>query len=155
MRYALDTLNQFDRFFEDFAAPKTRRQEFVPAVDAEETESHYLLSMDVPGIKKEDIKIEMKNGILTLSGERKLETTDANRHWTERSWGRFERSFTLGEFVNTDKIEAIYKDGVLRVAVPKAEAAKPKTIEIKGEDKSGFFDKFFSKKPEETAKSLN
>jgi HSP20 family protein len=112
----------------------------------------------MPGIAKEDIEIEVVEDQLVISGERKLDRKEssANRFFSERGYGKFHRAFTLGTSVDQEKIEAVYRDGVLRVAVPKAEAAKPKQIKIQAEDKSGLFDRLSGRaKSEEATKSLN
>ena len=106
---------------------------FSPACDIEENEDHVLIALDVPGISKDDIKLEVKDRELVISGERKLERKGENRKGTsfqERSQGRFMRKFSLGPMVNVEKIDAKYRDGVLQVRLPKNEEAKPKTIPI-------------------------
>jgi HSP20 family protein len=111
---------------------------FVPACNVEETESHYLMSFDVPGVKKEDIKVELRGHTLCVSGERKkeFEQKDKTTYRAEASYGEFLRSFELAEDVKSDQIEAQYENGVLRVAVPKTRASKSETIKI-GEGKGG------------------
>ena len=113
---------------------ETRREgRFVPAVDIKETEDEYTITAELPGIKKEDVHIELKNGLLTISGERKFEHEEKKENYTriERSYGAFRRTFNVPEHVKEDKIEAIYKDGLLTVKLPKGEAVKPKEIEVK------------------------
>ena len=143
----------FDRLWDELVSTedKSRIQAFTPACDVHDTEGHYLVSLDVPGVAKEDIHIEVKDNQLWISGERKQEesASENGRYFVERSYGKFQRAFTLGRNTDSSKIEAAYKDGVLRVVIPKAEAAKPKTVEIKVDDKPGFFEKFTSKKKEE------
>jgi len=101
-------------------------------VDVHESEQAYFLTFDVPGISREDIKIEVQGDTLTVSGERKTENYEDRRAIgpRERGYGFFSRSFTLPEAVNSEKIEASFENGVLEVAVPKAEAAKARRIEI-------------------------
>lgn len=142
---------QMDRLFEDFndwneAFPMTWN-DFMPSCDLDETDSHYLLSFDLPGLKKEDIHIEARNQTLLVSGERKEETEEKkkNRYRSERSYGSFSRSFTLPEPIKNDQIEANYENGVLTVAVPKSEASKAKSIPI-SENKSGFLSRFLGTK---------
>jgi HSP20 family protein len=98
-----------------------------------EEKEQYVLKADLPGINKEDIKVSVENGILTIEGERKTETEQKDKqvHRVERSYGRFVRSLNVGTNVDTSKIHASYKDGVLQLVVPKVEAAKPKSIDIK------------------------
>jgi HSP20 family protein len=105
---------------------------FNVACDVEETGSHYLMSFDLPGISKEDVKIEVVDNKLTVSGERKSEKKDdKNNHYvTERHYGSFQRSFTLPSTIDASHVEASYKDGVLQIALPKAESAKPRQIKI-------------------------
>jgi HSP20 family protein len=105
-----------------------------------ETDDSYLLSLDVPGIPQENIKVEANDGRLTISGERSSfnsENGDLFRR-VERSFGKFERSFQLPQNVDQDKIQARYENGVLEVMVPKAEVAKPKSIQIESQ-KGGLF----------------
>ena len=105
---------------------------FVPAVDIREKADAYIIEAEVPGIKKEDIKIDLKDGVLTISGERKYEHTEKEPNFTrvERSYGAFCRSFDLPDHVLDDKIDAAIKDGILTVTLPKGEKAKPKTSRI-------------------------
>ena len=105
---------------------------WYPAVDVLESKDSYLIRAELPGMKREDIKVEVKDGTLVLSGERKSEKPAEGieyRH-TERVAAKFWRSFTLPETVKQDGIEASYKDGVLEIRVPKVEKAKPRQIEI-------------------------
>jgi HSP20 family protein len=108
------------------------RSKWYPAVDVLESKDSYLIRAELPGMKKEDIKVEVKDGVLTLSGERKAEQPADGveyRH-AERVTAKFWRSFSLPETVKLDAIEAAYKDGVLEIRVPKAEEAKPRQIEV-------------------------
>ncbi len=123
---------------------------FQPSCDIKETMDHYLVSFDMPGVKKEDIKIELQNNQLVISGERqyemKVEDGEASlRH--ERAYGKFERAFALPTTVNAEKIEAHYENGVLNVALPKAEAAKARTIQVQ-RGQNGFLNKLFGAKKE-------
>jgi HSP20 family protein len=106
---------------------------WAPRVDIVEVNGTYELTADLPGLKKDDIKIEIHDNVLTLRGEKKLEEEkkDKNYRLCERYFGEFVRTFTLPENVNKDGIEAEFKDGVLTVAIPKVEKAKPKQIEVK------------------------
>src|SRR5262245_18639232 len=103
-----------------------------PRVDIAESKDAYVIKAEVPGMKKEDFSLEVKDNVLTLSGERKAEQTEDGVEYrrVERIAGKFVRSFTLPELVKHDAIKANYQDGVLEIQVPKAEAAKPKRIEI-------------------------
>jgi HSP20 family protein len=101
-------------------------------VDVLESKDAYLIHAELPGMKREDIKVEVKDGTLVLSGERKTEKLADGveyRH-AERVSAKFWRSFSLPETVKQDGIEAAYKDGVLEIRVPKVEKAKPRQIEI-------------------------
>lgn len=98
-------------------------------VEIKETEKDYQVIMEVPGSARDDIKIWQENGILTITGEKKLPET--NRLWAERVGGQFTRTFQLPADVEIGKIEASYQDGVLNVVIPKTEKTQPKTIAIK------------------------
>lgn len=107
--------------------------EFEPSCDVEEYPTHYLFCMDVPGIKKEDIKVELSaQNDLCISGERKVdhELKSANTYQKERYFGAFQRTFALPSAVKADQIEAQYKDGVIQIVVPKSEVTKSKQIKI-------------------------
>ncbi len=127
--------DQFGRLFE--VAFNERQPEsfndWSPALDAFEDKDKYVVSLEVPGLKKEEIKVVVHDGVLTVSGERKFEkeTKEGTVHRAERTYGKFSRSVTLPAAVKADQVAASYKDGVLTVEVPKAEEAKPKSIEIK------------------------
>jgi HSP20 family protein len=105
---------------------------WYPPVDVLESKDSYVLRAELPGMKKEDFNLEVKDGMLTLSGERKSEkTTDGVQYRTvERVEGKFSRSFSLPETVKHDGIQATYKDGILEIHVPKAEETKPRRIEV-------------------------
>lgn len=107
--------------------------EWSPLVDIEESEKEYLVKAELPEIKKDDVKVTVENGILTIAGERKFEKEEKGKkyHRIERSYGTFVRSFMLPEDVDGTNVSAEYKDGVLHVHLPKAEQAKPKVIEVK------------------------
>jgi HSP20 family protein len=102
------------------------------AVDVIEEKDQYVLKADLPGVKKEDIKVSLEDNILTLQAERKAEaeTQDKQVHRIERSFGRYQRTLNLGAHVDASKVQANYKDGVLELIVPKAEEVKPKSIDI-------------------------
>lgn len=103
-----------------------------PAVDVLESKDSYLIRAELPGMKKEDIKVEVKDGTLVLSGERKSEKPAEGveyRH-VERVAAKFWRSFSLPENAKSDGIDASYKDGIIEIRVPKTEEAKPRQIEI-------------------------
>jgi len=128
------------RLFEDavtrlFSEPATGRP-WTPDVDIYETENELVLKADLPDVKLEDIDVRVENQVLTLKGERRFEKEETNKgyHRIERSYGLFTRSFAIPPTVEADKVSAGYKNGVLTVALPKKEAAKPRQVkvEVKG-----------------------
>lgn len=136
----------FDQFFQGPAPTTAKSGEswFSPACDVRETETHYVLVLDAPGIRKDDLKIELKGNQLHVSGRRRRgdENTAGQTHLVERRYGQFDRVFTLPDAIEAERIEAEYRDGVLAVAVPKAEAAKPRQIPIGSPSaKPGFLSK--------------
>jgi HSP20 family protein len=106
---------------------------WTPAVDIFEGDSEYLIKLELPEVSREDVKISLHDQTLTINGERKIENEDKRDgyHRVERSYGQFYRSFTLPPNVNVEAINAQFKDGVLRLTLPKREEAKPKQIEVK------------------------
>lgn len=143
---ASDLFDEMDRFFDDWGPMPTKQvydeRNFNPACEVAETDEHYLMSVDLPGMKKEDIKIEMSDNVLTVSGERKRDSSGKTQRFQryERSYGFFKRSFSLPSSIEADKVEARYEDGVLELYLPKTQAAKPRHIEIQS-GKGGIFDK--------------
>ena len=123
-----------DKFFDDFFRVPARStgsaQAFYPSVDIKEDDKQIVLTSDLPGIDQKDIKVTVEDGTLTLSGERKFEKSaeEENFHRVERSFGSFERSFSLPETVDEDKIVASYKNGVLELTLPKT---KPDIKQVK------------------------
>jgi len=107
--------------------------EWAPAVDITEDEKEYIVTAELPEIKKEDVKLTVENGILTLSGERKFEKEEKGKryHRIERSYGSFLRSFDLPDDADAGKVDAKFSDGTLKVHIAKTEQSKPKQIEIK------------------------
>ena len=108
--------------------------DWAPSVDIEEEEDKYLIKADLPGVDKKDIDVKLENGVLSIRGEKQTEKETGKgtkRHRTERFHGTFARSFTLPDAVKAEKVDASYKDGVLSLTIPKAEEAKPKSIDIK------------------------
>ena len=106
---------------------------WMPLTDVYEDKDDYKITADLPGIKKEDVKISVADGKLSISGERKQEeeTKDAKYHRIERTFGKYYRSFTLPNEIKEDKIKAAFKDGQITVTIPKAGEVKPKEIAIK------------------------
>jgi HSP20 family protein len=107
--------------------------DWVPTVDISETDEEYLIKAELPEVKKEDVKLSVHDDVLSISGERKYEKEEKGKkfHRVERAYGSFTRSFTLPDDADAAKIAAEYKDGVLKVHLPKSEKAKPKSIEVK------------------------
>ncbi len=107
--------------------------DWSPLVDITEDEKEYVVKAEVPEMKKEDIKLNVHDDVLTISGERKYEKEEKGKkyHRVERAYGSFVRSFTMPEDADGTKVSAEYKDGVLKVHLPKSEKAKPKAIEVK------------------------
>ena len=128
------TLNDFvDRFFYGWPAfDRDTDVTWTPRVDIKETDKEVTIEAELPGIDKKNIKVEVKDNLLTISGERKSEkkTENAENCCVERHYGKFERSFSLGDTVNTDKVSAAYKNGVLTLQLLKKEAALPKEISV-------------------------
>lgn len=106
---------------------------WTPLTDVIEEDDKYKLHLDLPGVKKEDVKLSYNNGQLIISGERnsEKEKKEATYHRIERAYGKYYRAFNLPKKIMEDKIEAEFKDGTLTVIIPKAEEAKPKQIEVK------------------------
>ena len=120
-----DTMNRF------FNEPAGNRP-WVPPVDIRETENELVLKADIPDVKFEDIDVRMENGTLTVRGERKFEEQKKEGGWhrVERSYGSFERVFTLPDTVNPEGVQADYKNGTLTVTLPKKEIAKPRQVKV-------------------------
>lgn len=107
--------------------------DWTPSVDISETEGEYQIQVEIPDVKKEDVKVTLEDGVLTIQGQRKQEQEESGTkyHRIERSYGSFARTFSLPDVIETDKVRAEYKDGVLHLYLPKSEKAKPKAIEVK------------------------
>jgi HSP20 family protein len=107
--------------------------DWAPVVDITEDDNEYLISTELPAMKKEEVKAVIENGTLVISGERKVEKEEKSRkfHRVERSYGRFERSFALPADADPEKVSADYKDGMLMVHIAKSPAVKPKQLEVK------------------------
>ena len=107
--------------------------EWSPPVDIAEDDKEYTVKAELPGLNKENIKVSVEGGVLSIAGERKVEKEEKNKkyHRIERSYGSFTRSFTLPEDASGEKVNAEFKDGVLKVHLPKEEKAKSKSVEVK------------------------
>ena len=123
--------DELDRLFETPLAALAR-QSWSPTIDVLEDKDNYFILAELPGLKREDIKVSLEDGTLTISGERKVEkrTEETSVHRVERFSGRFERSVTLPATVSAEKVKATYTDGVLTLTLPKTEQAKPKRIDV-------------------------
>jgi HSP20 family protein len=130
----------FDRLFrlanlmsDDF--PARARAGAAPCIDIDEDEDGYEVTAELPGLKPDDVHVELDQNVLTISGEKRVGFDDDRREkrrsrWSERSFGRFTRSFTLPADADADQLQASFSHGVLTVKVPKSEKSKPRTIEI-------------------------
>lgn len=128
--------SEMNRLFDDFF---TRSSENVdqpnvwsPMVDISESNNEVLVIAELPGLQKEDVKINLQDNVLSLEGEKTQETEEKGKcfHRLERGYGKFERSFVLPTAVKSDKVKASFKDGVLEIKLPKADEAKPRQIDI-------------------------
>ena len=161
-RSLMDLQRNIDRMFDQAFSPVSsgdwnEERIFHPACDIDETESHYVMSVDLPGMSKKDINIEARENQLFISGERKSERKSNGA--SERFYGKFHRVVTLPEGVDAERIEAQYQDGVLKVALPKLESAKPRQIKIT-DGKGSFFGRLLGKseapeKEERTEKAVS
>ena len=126
---------EMDEMFRTYRLPREAGPlaDFTPAVDISEKDKEYLVKAQLPGVKKDDVRIEFMNGVLTLSGERKFEKEekDEKTHRIESAFGAFTRTFVVPEDVLTEKIAADFKDGILFVHLPKTDIKKPATKTIK------------------------
>jgi HSP20 family protein len=137
LRDLVSMQEEMNRLFDDFFGRPLVRAEgtegvWSPSVDVSEDKDNVIVRAEMPGMKKEEVKISIQDNVLTLKGEKKQEKEekDANYHRIERSYGSFSRSFTLPTAVKADKVKASYKDGMLNITLPKTEEAKPKEIPV-------------------------
>jgi HSP20 family protein len=125
-----------------FGAPLGRRApeddgtffaEWAPAIDVQETEQEYLVKVDLPAVRRDEVKVEIDGGVLTMEGERRQEKEDKGRrfHRVERSYGKFVRRLAVPTEVDETRVAADFKDGVLSVHLPKTAQAKPRAIDVK------------------------
>jgi HSP20 family protein len=132
---------EMDRFFDRGLAPMTRGEEAMtltewsPSVDISEDDNEFTVKAELPEVKKEDVKVTVEGDVLTIRGERKTEKEEKGKklHRIERSYGSFERSFTMPDGTDPEKIRSEFKDGMLIVHMPKNPEAKRKSVEIKVE----------------------
>lgn len=120
-----------DDFFSDMVS--TSRDSFIPSMDISETDNQFLISAELPGMKKEDININLENRRLTISGERKFEQKEDGEtyHRVETRYGSFSRSFQLPNSVDEESVQAKYEDGLLKITIDKTEDKVKKQIEVK------------------------
>ena len=125
---------EIDRVFDAFFGQTDQGRRWVPPMDLVEAEDHFVLKADLPGLAESDVNLEVQDGTLTISGERKAEHEQREKGWyrIERSFGSFNRSLTLPDGVDPDRIEASFNNGVLEVRIPKPEERKPRRISISG-----------------------
>jgi len=130
---------EMDHFFDDLVPFSWRKENggsdagmWSPSVDISEDENEYLIKMDIPGIEKKDIKVSFQDGRITITGEKETETKEEKKDFLrkERYRGSFYRSFTLSDPIKDEDIRATFKDGVLKLVVPKTEKVKPKAIKV-------------------------
>lgn len=134
---------EMDRLFDDFFAPAEPRSFGAegggnggmllrPSIDVHETEKAYEITAELPGMEQKDVELTLREGALVLTGEKRSEhkEEDGGRRWSERSYGRFERVVPLEAEVDADKVEASFRNGVLKVTLPKNEQARDKTRKI-------------------------
>ena len=143
--------DQINRMFEESMSRNTGRpaapapsRTWAPVVDILEDNDKIAIKVDLPGIKQDDIHIDLTGDVLTLSGERRFEDEERKDSYVrvERIYGSFQRSFQLGVPIEVDKVTASYQDGILTVTLPKSEAVKPRRVEIKAssDKKRTYFD---------------
>jgi len=130
--------DRLNRFFGPHPRPNGEKQalietDWMPAVDIQELDVEYLVKAELPEVKKEDVRVTLENGLLTIRGERKQEKEETGRkfHRIERSYGTFLRTFTVPMDAEENKVAADFKDGILRVHLPKTEKPRPRAIEVK------------------------
>ena len=128
--------HEIDRMFEFFRGGVQGENGdalFMPVVDIVEKKNDFSVRIELPGVKKEDVRITVQNGTLTVRGEKKEEKFEEGEGYrrSERSYGTFQRSFTLPTSIPSEKIDASYEAGVLTLTIPKAEESKPKEISVK------------------------
>jgi len=107
--------------------------QWAPLVDVSEDDKGYVIKAELPEVKKQDVRVTLENGVLTVSGERKFEKEEKDRryHRIERAYGTFTRSFTMPDDAEADHVTADFRDGVLNVRIAKSEKARPRSIEVK------------------------
>lgn len=134
LRNWLRGFEDFDRTFEKFFPDGWKEGGWnamlKPAIDVHETENQYLMTVDLPGVPKDAVKIEAINNEIVVSGERKEERSDKSKRYSEKIYGSFQRVLTVPADGDLSRVNASYKDGVLEVVIPKQESSKPRRVEI-------------------------
>lgn len=115
---------------DDFSLQNITHSDWVPPVDINESDDEYLITVEIPQVEKDDIKVQVQNGMLNIMGERRYENEDKKAHRIERFYGSFQRSFTLPDNVKEEGIHADHKNGVLYLGLPKTEEQHPKRLDI-------------------------
>lgn len=130
---------EVDRLFDRLFDTPVQAQRWAPAMDLTEADDHYVLKADLPGVDDQDVSIEVENGLLTISGERKAEhqRTERGFYRIERAFGRFQRQLTMPEGIDPDGVSADFDRGVLSVRIPKPEQVKPRRVSIGTGDNGG------------------
>lgn len=135
VRRGTDWSTDVNRFFDEFFTPRLSTwSAWTPAADLYETDDEFVLEMEMPGFNKDDIEVTVEHGILSVSGRRTAEREEGERltyHVRERSYDRFNRSFSLPRSVDAEHVNAEYRNGILRVTLPKLAEAKPRQIAVK------------------------
>ena len=130
--------NRFNRMFDEIFSPTVRNDVTMsargwnPVVDIYENEENIVITAELPGVDKKDMTVDVKGRVLTFKGERSTdnEVKEDNYYRQERCYGKFERCFTLPVGIDPEKIQADYKDGILKIDIPKSEESKPKQVSI-------------------------
>ena len=138
MKEMFSLSDRMNKMFDGFFYPTTRDNEWMsmwdwnPAVDIYDKDDHIVIKAEIPGVDKKDITVDIKDRVLTLKGERSSDNEEKkdNFYRRERTFGKFERSFSLPAQVDLDKVKADYKDGILKIEIPKPEGQKPKEVTI-------------------------
>ena len=145
--WMMDVDRIFDDFFSNGLTTEFETKKFTPTVDIQEGNDCYLISADLPGMREEDISVEVKDRVLTISGERNYEKKEEEQgrfHRFERGYGQFSRSFQLPDSIDESKVQANYENGVLEVLIPRSEVAKTKSIKVQA-GKGGLFKNLLGK----------
>jgi HSP20 family protein len=144
-RRGMPWLSEMERMIGDYSA----RAPAMPNYEVMETERHYVMELDLPGVRKEDVQVKMRDGHLVVSGERREQRGGTGQRPRERYFGKFSRSFSVPG-VRPDQVEAEFRDGVLRIAVPKAEGIRAQAIPV-ADGKSGLMERILGPKTAEPA----